>query len=141
LPAPIRAAQAHETFKARASNVLGSENGSTLTLASTKEELLNQIEEAKTGIPRRLSALENFRRASFAHHAYVEEREKGAKRVGRLAQEKANKFAQFVAAYSGITELVKTAGEPYALIAFQTLSILVIVSLARSDQSAWLALC
>ena len=45
-----------------------------------------------------------------------------------LAQEQANSFAEFVSAYSGLVDVVNTAGEPYSRVAFQTLSVLLIVS-------------
>jgi hypothetical protein len=95
---------------------LGIDN-SNVHLASTKEELNKQI-----------VAQQNLDQASNSHSVYTENRKHGAKRVGRWAQEFAFGFSAFVSAYSGIVDAVKTAGGPYGEVAYQTLSILLIVS-------------
>lgn len=97
-----------------------------MQVASTKEELNKQIEDVQDGISP-LVALQSLNDASKSHHVYTEDRKHGTKRVGRCAQEFANGFSQFVAAYSGIVDIVKSAGGPYGEVAYQTLSILLIV--------------
>jgi hypothetical protein len=106
---------------------LGIDNNN-LHLASTKEELNRQIEEVQDGLSPRLVAQENLDEASKSHDVYTENRKHGAKKVGRWAQEFAIGFSAFVSAYSGIVDAVKTAGGPYGEVAYQTLSILLIVS-------------
>jgi hypothetical protein len=106
-------------------------------IASTKEQLDKQIEDAKNGLSAPLVALQNLDDASKSRDAYKEDRMHGRKRVGRWVQEFANVFSQFVSVYSGIVDIVKSAGGPYGEVAYQTLSILLIVSLfcARIEES------
>ncbi len=58
---------------------------------------------------------------------YRNDRMKGRKKVGRLAQEFVTSFADFFKAYSGVVELLKGAGQVYGTVAYETLSILFIV--------------
>ena len=101
-------------------------------IASTKEELETQIEAVRNRtFP--ILALQNLNDAYKAHDVYTEDRKKGPKKVGQWAQDFANGFSEFVGAYSGIVDIVRGAGGPYGEVAYQSLSILLIVSYPQSS--------
>lgn len=127
LSRPNEIIQSHKSFQNRLKGEIKSKNGE-IKLASTKEELLDQIEEARGGLPRRESAIRIFRAASATHREYVLDRQQGVKKVSKWAQGHANAFGQLVEKYSKVIEAVATAGGPYGIVAYETFSILLTVS-------------
>ena len=125
----------HQKFKKRFRQALKIGNREA-QIAATKEELKKQIEDVQSGDFLQILALENLGSASKSHDIYRLGRKHGSKRVGRWAQEFANGFADFIGAYSGIVDIIKGAGGPYGEVAYQTLSILLIVSLSRDAEGA-----
>ncbi|PQE06025.1 hypothetical protein CJF30_00004962 [Rutstroemia sp. NJR-2017a BBW] len=110
-------------------------------IATTKEELNTQVEEIRGGHNARGVALEGLDNAEKTHEAYLHNRQHGPKRVGRWGQEFASTFADFLSAYSGIIDIVKSAGAPYGEIAYQSLSILLVATqkaYADLDIAPWL---
>ncbi|TVY32027.1 hypothetical protein LSUB1_G008432 [Lachnellula subtilissima] len=131
LPPPNDILKTHQEFKRKLRKALkiGSKE---VQIASTKEELETQIEAVRNRLSPPLLALQNLDDADKAHDVYTEYRKKGPKRVGRWAQDFANGFSQFVGAYSGIVDIVRSAGGPYGEVAYQSLSILLIVVVNKS---------
>lgn len=68
-----------------------------------------------------------MRRASAAHNNYVIDRETGSKRMRNWVQSHTEVLLTFVEKFSKVIEAVATAGGPYGTIAYETLSIMVIV--------------
>lgn len=124
--------KAHQQFRKGIRQALRVGN-KEVQVAATKDELKKQIEEIQSGESLRTIALENLDNASKSRDEYQFQREHGSKRVGRWAQEFANGFAEFVGAYSGIIDIIKGAGGPYGEVGYQTLSILLIVVVNKSN--------
>ncbi|TVY38285.1 hypothetical protein LOCC1_G007041, partial [Lachnellula occidentalis] len=101
-------------------------------IASTKEELETQTEAVRDRLCPPLLALQELNDADKAHDVYTEYRKKGPKRVGRWVQDFTSGFSRFVGAYSGMVDIVRGAGGPYGEVAYQTLSILLIVVVNKS---------
>ena len=99
----------------------------TLSLASSKDDLDSQISEILGGKPTS-EVTQEIDIATKAHDGYQKERQDGGKKVAKDIQTRLNAFSQFLGAYAGIADAVSSAGGPYSQIGFQTLSILLIVS-------------
>ena len=73
-------------------------------------------------------ASESLHGASKIKAMYESNRRTGRRRVGREAQVFVQSFAHFMHAYSGIIELLRRSGDVYSEVAYESLSILFIVS-------------
>ncbi|TVY81584.1 hypothetical protein LSUE1_G003620 [Lachnellula suecica] len=135
LQPPDTVLEAHRHFKAKLRKYLNI-SGTEIPIASTKEELGIQLEGVQKGIPPASVSLQALENATKSHDLYSQDRRKGMKQAGRRAQEFANGFSQFVSAYSGIVDIVKGAGGPYGEVAYQTLSILLIVVVNKTANDA-----
>ena len=100
-----------------------------MEIASTKDGLIRQIKDARDRHPSQNTAIQLFRRASAVHNKYALDREIGPKRTRNWAQANAELLLGFVEKFSKVIELVATAGGPYSLVAYETLSIMVAVGL------------
>lgn len=93
---------------------------------STEQELRDQLELLTAND---LSKVVNTtltvarRQNSF----YNNERTQGPKQLRRKLQNFAKTFSDFLGAYGGIVELVKNAGQQYGELAYETLSIFLVV--------------
>jgi len=125
---PERVKQVHHSFKRRLSKILRKDDAD---IASTETALLAQITKIqntyKTTNQDRHAAGQELDKALRTHEAYQLERQSGASRLIHGIQAFAEGLAEFVKAYSGIIELVRTAGGLYGEVAYQSLSILLIV--------------
>ncbi|KUJ17982.1 uncharacterized protein LY89DRAFT_717619 [Mollisia scopiformis] len=132
LQPPEEVLKAHQRFKNKLRKALRVEKRE-VHIASTKEDLDKQIKETQDGFFPHLVAQQNLDDATKSQDIYHADRTHGAKRVGRWAQEFANGFSQFVSAYSGIIDVVQNAAGPYGDVAYQTLSIFLIVVVNKSS--------
>lgn len=99
-------------------------------MPTTKVELEEQLASYDRDYEStRAQAMGALTEATGARSTYKRERQSGAKKVGRVAQGFVKSFADFLHAYSGIIELLRSAGHVYGDVAYETLSILFIVSL------------
>jgi hypothetical protein len=125
----------YESFKERVRSIVGQRNVDG-RVKHSKEEIEQQLQELD---PRELKELgdSHLRDSKSARLSYLEERSKGAKNLGSGFQKFLNSFSNYLAAYSGIVEVVKQAGQPYGQVAYGALSLLLIVwSLAILTTSA-----
>lgn len=120
----------HEAFKKRALVSLGIKK-QALSLASSKEDLDRRISELLSGKPTS-EATQELDIATKAHDGYEKDRQNGGKKIAKDIQSRLNAFSQFLSAYAGIADAVSSAGGPYSQVGFQTLSILLVVSIASS---------
>ena len=67
--------------------------------------------------------------AANAHAIYENQRVTGRRKFGRSISRFIKGFADFLSVYSGIVELVKDAGQVYGSVAYETLSIFLVVGL------------
>ena len=94
----------------------------------TKEDLERQIADYERGYEfLKDLASSTINDATKVHTESQNDRRKGGKKIGRLAQNFVQSFSDFLSVYSGIVELLKSAGQPYGAVAYETLSILLIV--------------
>lgn len=99
-----------------------------MQVASTKETLEQQIISCEQGyITQRDLASGALHTAVDAHAKYQENRATGGRKIGRIAQNFFTQFSDFIRAYSGIIELLRSAGQVYGDVAYGTLSIFLIV--------------
>ena len=101
---------------------------SDLQAAKTKEELEQQIkkyQEDDDSLEDRAIAAMNS--ATQSHNNYETNRNSGGKKVGRIAQLFVKRFADFMQCYSGVIEVLKGAGQMYGIVAYETLSIFLVV--------------
>lgn len=126
LPAPKDLSGSHDRFRKRLRLALG-KGDQTKTVQNTQDGLIRQIEDARNAPLRQLSAVQLVRRASAAHNNYVIDRETGSKRMRNWVQSHTEVLLTFVEKFSKVIEAVATAGGPYSTIAYETLSIMVIV--------------
>jgi hypothetical protein len=116
-----------DQFRTRLRGFLKSERGNVET-ATTKEDLEKQISTYQQDYSSlKIEALGALNGAARANTIYKQDRQTGAKKVGRGAQRFINSFADFLKAYSGIVEILRGAGQIYGEVAYETLSILLIV--------------
>jgi hypothetical protein len=81
-------------------------------------------------------AIGGLKSGNEAHEKYQDNRAKpGRKKVGTKAQKFVKSFADFLGVYSGIVGLVKAGGGQYGELAYETLSILFIVSMSLVDRT------
>lgn len=115
----------HELFKRQ---IFGFLKGSHANerVRSTKESLQQQLEELDSSQLRDLAS-SGLVKADKVHSTYVNERKTGMKRAGRVTQNFFKVFSDFLAAYSGIVDLVKGAGQQYGEAAYEALSLFLIV--------------
>ena len=115
----------YESFKERVRNIVGQRNVDG-HVKHSKEEIEQQLQELD---PRGLKELgdSTLRDSKSARFSYLEERSKGAKHLGSGLQKFLTSFSNYLAAYSGIVEVVKQAGQPYGQVAYGALSLLLIV--------------
>lgn len=72
-------------------------------------------------------ALQN---ANIVNEKFNEDRQTGSKKVGAQAQSFIESFSGFLNAYSGIISVVRGGGQQYGELAYETLSLLLIVCTA-----------
>lgn len=130
LPPPQNILKTHQQFKKKLRNSLKIDKRD-IRIASTKEELEQQIADVQEGVGSRLIAQQALDETSKAQDSYEVARTHGRRRVGRWAQDFAHGFGQFVGAYSGIIDVIRTASGPYGEVAYQTLSIFLVVRRLR----------
>ena len=94
---------------------------------TTEEGLRKQIEELDLQTLKDLST-GRIAEADQDQAKYKDDRKGGAKKVGSQVQNFVKVFSDFLGVYSGIVSLVKAAGGPYGELAYESLSILFIVS-------------
>jgi hypothetical protein len=100
-----------------------------IKLPTTQQELEEQIENLDpTYDGLRESALQTVGYAANAQASWDAGRQTGARKVGANTQRFLKRFSDFVGAYSGIIEILKGAGQVYGDVAYETLSIFLIVS-------------
>lgn len=71
--------------------------------------------------------VQHVRRASAAHNKYLIDRNSESKKARGWIQGYSDMLLNFVEKFSKVIEAAATAGGPYSTIAYETLSILVIV--------------
>ena len=96
------------------------------SLPTTKVELDRQIMSYE-GLKE--SAINTIENATDVHSKWDTSRRVGPKKVGAKMQRFLDVFSDFLNAYSGIIELLKGAGQVYGQVAYETLSIFLIVRL------------
>jgi len=94
---------------------------------TTEEGLRKQIEGFDLQALKDL-ATGRIAEAHQGHAKYKNDRKGGARKVGSQVQNFVKVFSDFLGVYSGIVSLVKAAGGPYGELAYESLSILFIVS-------------
>lgn len=119
----------HERFRERLSRVL---KGS-FSLASNKQELeqcIRRIGEQSGGsIKLGERAANEFNIAAERRETFKRQREDGLRGANAVLQESLFAISRFAAAYSSTLEAVSRASGPYGEIGYQTMTILLIVSL------------
>jgi hypothetical protein len=121
-----------DQFTTRLRGFLKNKRGNIET-ATTQEELERQISTYQQDYSSlKTEALGALNSAARANTIYKQDRQTGAKKVGRGAQRFINSFADFLKAYSGIVEILRGAGQIYGEVAYETLSILLIVSVQET---------
>ena len=96
--------------------------------AKTKEELEQQItkyQQDDDSLEERAVAAMNG--ATQSRNKYETNRKSGRKKFGRKAQLFVRHFAEFMQCYSGVIEVLKGAGQMYGIVAYETLSIFLVV--------------
>jgi hypothetical protein len=123
----------HESFKKKVLRTVKGGRRQDAPLASSKEELERQINgiigQGGGSLGPSTLVLQEVEGATKAHETYQDQRLAGGKMVASAMQRRLNDFAQFVGAFDGLMEKIASAGSPYGEIGYQTLSILLIVSL------------
>jgi hypothetical protein len=99
------------------------------SFVATKRDLEDQLEKMD------LSQLRNHANSSLAgakrvNSAYNQERTAGSRKRWKRLQQFFMTFADFMEAYSGVIDLVRSAGQQYGEAAYQSLSILLIVGVS-----------
>ena len=92
----------------------------------TKEELDQQLDELNISQLRGM-ADGKLNDANFIHGAYTDQRNHGVKKLGKATQNFFQSFSEFLEAYSGIVDIVQQAGQQYGDVAYEALSIFLIV--------------
>ncbi|MCJ1252165.1 hypothetical protein MMC30_009404 [Trapelia coarctata] len=95
--------------------------------ATTKGELEQQITDFERFNTIKDQAFSAINTATEDRVKYQEKRATGMRKIGQIAQNFLNHFSDFVRAYSGIVELLKGAGQVYGAVAYETLSVFLIV--------------
>ena len=104
-----------------------SKDSGSYKVATTEEGLHRQIEELDIQQLKHTAA-GNLKGAGRVLSTYNKERQTGTKKFGAQAQNFVKVFTDFIGVYSGIISLVKGAGQQYGEVAYETLSLLFIVS-------------
>lgn len=119
---------AHNNFKKQISRFVKGRS----ELASTKRELLAQLQdvggEESRGLGER--AVKHFEDACETRDIHIQERQHGLRGAGQALNDSLFVVSRFAAAYSDILDAVTSAAGPYAQVGWQTMSILLIVSLS-----------
>lgn len=125
----------HEKFQKHLSPVL---KGS-LKLASNKNELQQRIQNVgdKMGLGELAAAA--FSDASERLETFKLKRTSGMQGANKVLQDSLFAVARFAAAYSNILEAVSSAAGPYTEIGYQTMTIVLIVSLVNKTKSPFSA--
>lgn len=126
----------HELFKQK---ILRSLKGSKrLELASNKEQFEKNLRELGEDDSPELGqlAVEQFRNATGTLLSYQQKRTHGLRGANMALQDSLFAVSRFVAAYSSILDAVSQAAGPYAQVGYQTMTILLIVSFSRENQSS-----
>ncbi|MCJ1385588.1 hypothetical protein MMC17_008711 [Xylographa soralifera] len=113
---------------------------SDLQAAKTKEELEQQItnyQQDDDSLEDRAAAAMNG--ATQSHDKYETNRKSGGKKVGRRAQLFVKRFADFMQCYSGVIEVLKGAGQMYGIVAYETLSIFLVVVINKGGNDSKIA--
>ena len=98
------------------------------TTAKTKEALEEQITEYQRDDDLlEDQALAAMNGATLSHNTYETDRKHGRRKVGRIAQHFVRRFADFMQCYSGVIEILRGAGQMYGIVAYETLSIFLVV--------------
>ncbi|KAI1337336.1 hypothetical protein F5Y15DRAFT_418098 [Xylariaceae sp. FL0016] len=108
----------------------------TPNLASTKDGVMEQIQQARDSPARTNSINQLVRQASMAQRDLLNRRQRSGKKVGHWFQEHLYTFSQFVESYSKVIELVASAGGPYSIIAYQTLSVFIGVCVNKVENDS-----
>ena len=117
--------EGHEEFKERIKRILKGK-GKDLSFRTTEEGLRQQLEDLEVHQLRHHADSE-LQKAKMVNAIYNDERTTGAKQGRRTAQNFVAIFSDFLCAYSGIIQLVRNAGQQYGEVAYETLSVLLIV--------------
>ncbi|MCJ1438053.1 hypothetical protein MMC27_007440 [Xylographa pallens] len=115
-------------------------SASDLQAAKTKEELEQQIKKYQQdddSLEDRAIAAMNG--ATQSHSKYETNRKTGVKKVGRIAQLFVKRFADFMQCYSGVIEVLKGAGQMYGIVAYETLSIFLVVIINKGGNDSKIA--
>ncbi len=75
------------------------------------------------------AAIHELDKASAAKETYVGDRQQGARKTGRRIMEGVSSLANFVEKFSRVIEGCSHGGTPYAMVAYETLSVLLRVGL------------
>lgn len=126
LPSPEDLSRTHEKFRKKLKLALGKDD-QTQILQSTQEGLVRLVENAHNAPLRQVTATQLLRTASAARNNYILGRENGSKRIRNWVQAHTEVLLTFIEKFSKVIEAIATAGGPYSSIAYETLSIMVIV--------------
>ena len=106
--------------------------GSSEEICNTEDGLKLQIMALATDNDNfdtlRQQAASNIDVATKTHITYENQRTTGRRKFGKSVSKFLKGFADFLSVYSGIVELVKGAGQIYGTVAYETLSIFLVVS-------------
>jgi hypothetical protein len=100
-----------------------------LYINTTEDGLRQQLEELNVHQLREYAQSE-LQGARDVNTVYNKDRTTGVRKRMHWAQEIGKAFSDFLASYSGIIELVRNAGQQYGEVAYETLSVLLIVRIA-----------
>ena len=127
LPTVNTVVQDYKRFKSKFKRVLKRES-SDGNIPNTKALLEEQIKTYRPGYDDlRAQARGTLDEASKSHTEYEGGRATGHRRIGHLAQRFVACFSDFLSAYSGIVEVLRDVGQGYGTVAYETLSIFLVV--------------
>ena len=99
-------------------------------IPSTKEALEKQIKSVENDFDNvKAQAHGLVDKANESHVVYQNARATGRRRFGQQAQRFVTCFGEFLSAYSGIVDMLSSAGGIYSTVAYETLSIFLCVIL------------
>lgn len=98
------------------------------TQAGLEQQIMELAQDDDSFDTLRQQAADNISKATDFHVTYEKKRATGHRKVGRSISNFLKGFADFLSVYSGIVELVKSAGQLYGTVAYETLSIFLVVS-------------
>jgi len=96
---------------------------------SLPDELINEVEKLDSKEKCLKFASEVIEEAKTSKNETALKRLHGVRRAGVELEKLQVNFAEFLGTYSGIVEIVKTAGGPYGSLAYSAVSLLLVVSL------------